>query len=107
LQDLTEYGGIENDYGQAVLEYECGDLTLSAYKYSNEHLGERTRTAIVFRVSVDLEKVDKDKLNNFVKYFYSGFYCPYHIRFCEFKTYKSIALKQLNHMLLPKELPKV
>ena len=108
LHKLTKHGGIEHDYGQAVLEYQDGELTLSSYKYSFEHLGERTRTSIVFSVNVDLEKVDKVKLNNFVRYFYNGFYCPYYIRFCEFKTYKSNALKSLEYMLKDTEsLPKV
>ena len=104
LHQLTKHGGIDYDYGQAVLEYQDGELTLSTYIYSIEHLGERTRTAVLFSVSIDLEKVDKVKLNNFVKYFYSGFYCPYFIRFCEFKTYKSIAIRELQHIL---PLPKV
>ena len=99
LHQLTKHGGIEYDYGQAVLEYEDGELILSTYTYSNEHLGERTRTSVVFCVPVDLEKVDKVKLNNFVKYFYSGFYCPYYIRFCEYKTYKSIATKEVQNIL--------
>ena len=100
LHELNRHGGIEYDYGQAVLEYQDGNLTLSAYKYSFEHLGERTRTAVVFSVSIDLEKLDKVRLNNFVKYFYSGFYCPYYIRFCNLKTYKSIAIKELQRLLL-------
>ena len=99
LHELTKHGGIENDLGQAVLEYQDGNLTLSTYQYSVEHLGERTRTSIVFSVSVDLEKMDKVKLNNFIRYFYNGFYCPYYIRFCEFKTYKSIAIKELQNIL--------
>ena len=102
LHELTKHGGIENDLGQAVLEYQDGNLTLSTYQYSVEHLGERTRTSIVFSVSVDLEKMDKVKLNNFIRYFYNGFYCPYYIRFCEFKTYKSIAIKELQN-ILPKD----
>ena len=82
-----------NGYGQTVLEYKDGELALSAYL-------EGIQT-IVFNVSVDLDKLDKDKLNNYVKYFYGGFYG---VR--EFKTYQSIALYQL-HRLFPIKIPTI
>ena len=99
LHTLTEHGGIVNDYGQAVLEYNDGVLSLSTYKYSIEHLGERERTSLLFSVIVD-----RDKLDNYIRYFYNGFYCPYYIRFCEYNTYKKIALREINRII---ELPKV
>ena len=97
LHDLTEYGGIKSDYGQAVLEYDNEIMTLSTYKYSSHHLGERTRTSLLFRVAINRD-VDQEKLNNYIKYFYKGFYCPYHIRFCEYDTYKRIALREVNKL---------
>ena len=98
LQELTEHGGIEKDYGQAVLEYDDKIMTLSTYKYSTEHLGKRTRTSLLFRALIRREDVDPVKLDNYIKYFYNGFYCPYHIRFCEYDTYKNIALRELNKL---------
>lgn len=99
LHELTKYGGIETEYGQAVLEYDDEVLSLSTYKYSTEHLGERMRTSLLFRASLPRDKVDPEKLNNYIKYFYNGFYCPYHIRFCEYDTYKTIALQEFNKIL--------
>ena len=93
LHDLTEHGGLLHDYGQAVLEYNDGVLTLSTYKYSIEHLGERTCTSLLFS-----KEVERDKLNNYIRYFYNGFYCPYWNRFCEYKNYKNIALRELNRI---------
>ena len=94
LHALTEHGGILNDYGQAVLEYKDGVLTLSTYQYSIEHLGERTCTSILFS-----KEVCRDKLTNYIKNFYNGFYCPYWNRFCEYKRYKSVALREINRIL--------
>ena len=99
LHQLTKHGGIDVEYGQAVLEYDNEVMTLSTYKYSTEHFGERTRTSILFRGIIDRDKVDPDKLNNYIKYFYNGFYCPYHIRFCEYDTYKTIAVREFNRIL--------
>jgi len=93
LQDLTQHGGILNDYGQAVLTYKDGVLTLSTYKYSIEYLGERTCTSVLFSKLVDLNKLDR-----YIKYFYNGFYCSYFNRFCEYNTYKTIALDELNRI---------
>jgi hypothetical protein len=93
LQDLTQHGGILNDYGQAVLTYKDGVLTLSTYKYSIEYLGERTCTSVLFSKLVDLNKLDR-----YIKYFYNGFYCSYFNRFCDYKTYRTIALKELNEI---------
>lgn len=100
LHDLTEHGGLLYDYGQAVLEYEDGVMTLSTYIYSIEHLGERTRTSLLIKA-----RIDRDKIDNYIKSFYNGFYCPYFIRFCEYNTYKSIALRELNRII--DTLPKV
>jgi len=92
LHDLTEHGGILYDYGQAVLTYEDGIVTVATYKYSIEHLGERTRTSVLLT-----NHLDKDRVDAYIKYFYNGFYCPYWNRFCEYKTYKAIAMREFNH----------
>ena len=102
LHGLTKHGGIETEYGEAVLEYDDEVLSLSTYKYSTEHLGERTRTSLLFRASLHRDKVDPEKLDTYIKYFYNGFYCPYHIRFCEYDTYKTIALREFNRLFSPK-----
>jgi hypothetical protein len=91
LHSLTKQGGIVQDYGQAVLEYKDGVLTLSTYIYSTEHLGERDLTSVLFS-----KEVDRDKLDNYIRYFYNGFYCPYWNRFCEYKRYKEVALREIN-----------
>jgi len=93
LHDLTEHGGILYDYGKAVLTYKGGILTLATYQYSIEHLGERTCTSILFT-----KVVERDKLDNYIKYFYNGFYCPYWNRFCEYRTYKAIAERELSRV---------
>ena len=93
LHDLTEHGGILYDYGQAVLTYKGGILTLGTYQYSIEHLGERTCTSILFT-----KCIEQDKLDNYIRCFYNGFYCPYWNRFCEYRTYKAIAERELNRV---------
>ena len=93
LQDRNKHGGIEYEYGSPVLTYEDNIVNISTYIESTEHLFQKTCTSVVLSCKMDAENFKK-----FLPGFYNGFYSPYYIRFCDYSTYRTNALKSISSL---------